>query len=199
MAEYRAVGGRALLSVASQRCHVTATLHHVAGRKRVALAELVFDVCTRNALVAALAAYRCAFDARFISNPIASCEWKSNESMRRRASSSETFFGVVREHRPHRARLDGDDRDPTGQVAAPKSLTEAEAHAALGAGPRLAALASMTAPDVTGVPPAPITVLDKGHKEQILALCPLASSALETYLASRAERLRHLAIDESVL
>lgn len=105
------------------------------------------------------------------------------------------------------------------QPSLPKAFTEAEARAilaaaldgpwperdvavisvALGCVPRLVELAGMAVPDVLGEPPEVITVLGKGRKERRLVLNPLPSSALSTYLESRAERLRHHAIDGRAL
>lgn len=219
LAEYAALGGRSPVSIDSQRRHVTATLEHVAGEAGVPVAELVLEACTRDEVAAALLAYRTAPDARYTTNPSAAGTWKSDESIRRRTSALRTFFGWC-------VRTDRLLRDPTVTIDAPpakpplpKAFTEAEARAiltaamggpwperdvavvsvALGCGPRLAELAGMSVPDVHGDPPGLITVLGKGRKERRLALNPLASSALATYLKSRSERLRHHAIDERAL
>jgi site-specific recombinase XerD len=219
LAEYAGVGGRSPASVDSQRRHVVGTLAHIADTADVAVGELLLVACTRDAVVAALLSYRSAPDARFTTNPSEAGTWKSDESIRRRASALRTFFGwCVRTERLL--------QDPTltietprAKPALPKAFTETEARAvlaaalngpwpardvallnvALGCGPRLAELASMKVADVDGKPPAAITVLGKGSKERRLALTPLASSTLTAYLSERRGHLRRLAVADSML
>lgn len=219
LAEYAGVGGRSPASVDSQRRHVTATLSHVASAAGAPLEELQLEACTRDAVVAALLAYRSAPDARFTTNPARAGTWKSDESVRRRASALRTFCGwCVRT-----SRLVSDPtltiETPRAKPPLPKAFTEDEARAiltaaldgpwpardvalinvALGCGPRLAELAGMTTGDVAGDPPAAITVIGKGAKERRLALNPLSAATLTEYLAKRTDRLRRVAMAEDAL
>jgi integrase/recombinase XerC len=220
LAEYAGVGGRSPVSVDSQRRHVRATLSHIAAAAAaVPVDELELAECSRETVVEALLTYRTAPDARFTTHPDRAATWKSDESVRRRASALRTFFGwCVRTER-----LLQDPtltiQTPRAKPALPKALSESEDRAvlvaalggpwpardvallnvAVGAGPRLAELVGMRTTDLSGDPPVAVTVLGKGAKERRLSRSPLAGSTLGSYLTERAERLRALAVDDDAL